>query len=338
MKPASIGPLGPAMEEGANSLFLRLVHVRGQPRRAVLRVPSGGIGAAAALELDGMRRNDANWRAANRCRIVWRSEPGEWLLVNDSATVVCAIDDCRIGRGASAPLRDAGVLELGLSRFVVERTGMAGAEAATEPERRGPVPQGHSPSRDDVADPFGVPGMVGTRRLPPADVVTSLLHEGPRLPRVVEFAPGGGIRSSPFARPAECSDLFGQWHEEFERAVRDPRSLVGHAEWQPLPAPGGASAPTLAQLSTQGAAFPSLLDILRANDGIDGVIDGFDRLDGPDLLAFPPPVDVLVAFAPELARHAIVELPGLTRREHHDIAIDSHVRIGARVGDGEAAA
>jgi hypothetical protein len=39
--------------------------------------------------------------------------------------------------------------------------------------------------------------------------------------------------------------------------------------------------------------------------------------------------DVLGLFAPELAREAKPPLPSLTRREHHDLSPDSHVRIGS---------
>ncbi|QRF55084.1 TagK domain-containing protein [Variovorax paradoxus] len=187
-------------------------------------------------------------------------------------------------------------------------------------------------------DPFGVLDIAGARRRPQADVVTSLLQEGPPMARPLEPFSGRNGRSSSIGRAAGACELFDRWHEAFERAVRDPRALAGHADWRQAPEPEGPAAPTLAQLSAQGAAFPSLLDILHARGSIDQLIEGFDRLDGPDLLAFEPPADVLAAFAPELVRQAGFDLPGLTRREHHDIAPDSHVRIGGRAGDTEEAA
>lgn len=205
-------------------------------------------------------------------------------------------------------------------------------DAASAPEPWDPPPRKHLPHREAEADPFGLLDIAGARHRRRADVVTSLLHEGPPVPRPSRSLSVRDDRDSSIDGARGRCALFEQWHEEFVRVVRDPGALAGRAGSQCLAEPGGSAAPTWAQLNAQGARFSSPLDIFRARDSIDRVIEGFDRLDGPDLLAPGQPAEVLSAFAPELVGHAGGALPGLTRREHHDMATDSPVRIGARVG------
>lgn len=186
-----------------------------------------------------------------------------------------------------------------------------------------------------LTDPFDVLDMAGVRSRRSVNILSELLGEVPRP-----------LRATPAMRPANPPATRGRgtaWldelHDEFMRVVRDPTQLAGRADWEDFPAADGESAPTLEALSKQAEPYPLLRDILLPREGIDLIIEGFEPLGRPGLLEAEPPEEILRLFAPEPARDARASLPILTRREHHDLSPDSHVRIGsARVGDDEDAA
>lgn len=70
-------------------LRLQLTHSNGEPRRGALSIPPSGAGMADALQLCGERQSEAQWRAANLCRIAWSESAGEWRLTNSSHTLMC---------------------------------------------------------------------------------------------------------------------------------------------------------------------------------------------------------------------------------------------------------
>jgi hypothetical protein len=139
------------------SPVLRLLSSRGLPRQGVLSLRLEGRGMADALALAEPYLNDIEWRDANRCRVVWRTEG--WMLSNESRTWVCALNGSRIQTGEQVILQIGDMLELGLMRFLVdkEQSGTHGAEQS--------VPVARSPWLDDaIAGPGGTEGrMAGSR-------------------------------------------------------------------------------------------------------------------------------------------------------------------------------
>lgn len=344
-------------------LCLRLTHSGGEARNGVMRIPPAGAGLADALQLCGERQSDAQWRVANLCRIAWHGKG--WTLSNGSHTLMCVRNGERIQGGTAVSLAVGDTLELGLLRFVLEK------EEGRFPERervlvevppvsRSPVVDRkvtHPRPRvdrqntfdlrdldtrnvesggrqvDTLADPFGVLDIAGARPRPVTDTLAELLGEIPRPE--VRTVPHAARQARPPADPGPAA-VLDELHDEFVRVVQDPAQLAGRTDWEGFLAFRGEPAPTLEELRKQAEPYALLRDILQPRESIDRIIEAFEPLVRPGLLDADPAEDVLGLFAPELARDARVPLPSLTRREHHELSPDSHVRIGAaRVDEDE---
>jgi hypothetical protein len=343
-----------AASDDVAPLCLRLTHSCGEARSGVMRIPPAGAGLADALQLCGERQSDAQWRVANLCRIAWHGQGKGWKLSNGSHTLMCVRNGERVRGGTAVSLAVGDALELGLLRFELEKEGgrfpgreRVLAEAPPVPRPRPRVDRQdtfdlrdldtrsiESGGRrvDALADPFGVLDIAGARSRPVADTLAELLGEIPRPE----------MRTVPVARQARPPEntgpaaLLRELHDEFVRVVQDPAQLAGRTDWEGFLALGGEPAPTLEELRKQAEPYALLRDILQPREGIDRIIEAFEPLVRSGLLDADPAEDVLGLFAPELARDARVPLPSLTRREHHELSPDSHVRIGsARVDEGE---
>lgn len=330
-------------------LQIRLTHNGGEVRSGTLRIPASGTGMADVVALSGERHSEAQWRLANLCRIQWNHEARHWQLLNDSHTLMCVRNGDRVPAACPVSIAEGDVLELGLLRFVVgpgkdPAIGDATAIAVARPgQSKAPVEEPASnfdlrdlagdsqdgsamPFQVDVpADAFSVLGIAGAQSRSTADVLSVLLGESRRHER--RATPVASAERLP-AVPGDPAGLIDELHEEFVRVVRDPDQLAGRTDWEGLLAAGGEPAPTLDELSKESQAYPLLRDILQPREGIDRIIEGFEPLDRSTLLDAPNPEDVLSLFAPELAGDARASLPSLTRREHHELSPDSHVRIG----------
>lgn len=330
---------------------------------------------ADAFRLHVGHRESAEYSVASLCRIAWHGEAAEWQLRNGSFTLMCARNGKRVRGGSVVPVRAGDTLELGLRRFVLEPgdDGKVEQESAAEPDEipfnrpepeaqpapaseAEPAPDATPETQDlglalpetfdlrslddrhdegqrtdSLVDPFGVLDIAGARARPAADTLAELLGERPQP----------DVRSTPPAGPplgAGPAALLNELHEEFVRVVQDPDQLSGRTDWEGFAAFGAEAAPTLDELSRQAQTYPLLRDILQPREGVDQILEGFEPLARSGLLDEAHPPDVLGLFAPELARQARVPLPSLTRREHHELSADSHVRIGSmRTGKGEGA-
>ncbi len=347
-------------------LRLQLTHSNGEARSGTLSIPSTGAGMADALQLCGERQSEAQWRAANLCRIAWSDSAGAWRLTNSSHTLMCVCRGERVFAGASVPIAPGDALELGLLRFTVEQdlpaderqpSGPASEQRGVADSESGVVSRtpaadaspfdlralafdngsveggGGQEGRVDVlANPFGVLEIAGAQPSPVADVLAGLLGDAPvaapaRLAARVASPPPRGD-----GRPAS---LLDELHEEFVRVVRDPAQLAGRVDWEGLLASGNEVAPTLDELRKQAEPYPLLRDILLPREGIDRIIEDFEPLVRSGLLDQEVPEDVLGLFAPELACDSRAPLPSLTRQEHHDLSPDSHIQLGtAQYRDG----
>lgn len=339
----------PKEGEQPASLRLRLTHSGGEARCGALCIPVGGSGMSDALALSGERHSDAQWRLANLCRIQWDSGHGRWQLLNNSHTLLCVRNGQRVPPACPVPLAAGDVLELGLLRFVVEPWNDLSVahepaivadqadSAATPAEHTAPSFDWHDlagRSQDSGVmgaqdgapiDPFAVLGIAGAQSRSTADVLSALLGESPPPER--RAMPAVRAERS-LTAPGGPEALLDDLNDEFVRVVSDPAQLAGRTDWEGIFAIDGEPAPTLDELSKQAEPYPLLRDIVLPREGIDRIIDGFEPLDRSTLLDAPNTEDVLSLFAPELARDAQTALPSLTRREHHQLSPDSHVRIG----------
>lgn len=343
---------------GVGPLRLRLTHMGGEARSVTLHVPASGMGVADALAMAGIHPADAQWRLANLCRIRWDAAAERWKLQNLSYTLMCALNGERVAPALPLCVATGDVLELGLLRFVValedgETVSDEPVDAPRKPAQDeadlatsarsfdlrdlavGAEDSGEVLAQGDTtADAFAMLRIAGAQPRSTADVLSGLLGESRRS----DAASVQTTSSQPStAVTVPRIPLFDELHDEFVRVVRDPDQLAGLGGWDhPLLAGGGEPAPTLNQLQKQAERFPLLRDILQPSEGIDRIIEGFEALNSSRLLDAHAPEDVLGLFAPELVRDARASLPSLTRREHHELSPDSHVRIGPpRVRSGE---
>lgn len=340
-------------------LCLQLTHRNGEARSGALSIPPAGAGMADALQLCEERQSEAQWRAANLCRIAWSESAGEWRLTNSSHTLVCVCRGERVLAGASVPIAPGDSLELGLLRFTVAQDVPANetpsgtpvfdrrevvdlegrdqsAKQATEVQSfdlRGLAFDDRSERSEDdrvvradaLANPFGVLDIAGAQPSPAADVLAGLLGEAPLPARGRPVARSASPPSRSNGRPAS---LLDELHEEFVRVVRDPAQLAGRVDWEGLLVSGNEAAPSFEELQRQASPYPLLRDILLPREGIDQIIEDFEPLMRSGLLDQEVHEDVLGLFAPELARESRAPLPSLTRQEHHDLSPDSHIRLG----------
>lgn len=336
-------------------LRLRLTHSGGDARDGAILIPATGRGVADALQLCGERQSEAQWRVANLCRIAWIDAAAGWQLRNGSHALMCVRNGERVRVGLAVPIAVGDTLELGLLRFAVE-SGEGGAVTAGQVPAAPTRPVEHAssafdlrdlaarggesgsldPEADMQADPFGMLGIARAQSRPTADVLSELLGESlrPAL-RALPWA-SKAVPASPPSAPDGPVPLLDELHDEFVRVVRDPDQLSGRTDWEGFLAFGGEPAPSLDELSEQAQPYALLRDILQPPEAIDRLIDHFESLVSSGLLDTEQPDDVLSLFAPELARDARTSLPSLTRREHHDLSPDSHIRIGsARASEGD---
>jgi hypothetical protein len=341
----------PSEEQGESApLCLRLTHNHGEARRVTLQIPASGTGMADALELSGERHGGAHWRLANMCRIAWRADRGHWQLLNGSYTLTCVLNGERVSGGCSVRIAEGDCLELGLLRFVVEQSNgeAAGIESIPrEFHRSSPVEQDELSSFDlrdlagdadggsvaaagldgSFAAPFGMFSLTGDRPASSTpDVLSALLGDPARS---LEQPQSGVIAPPASPRADGPRTLLEELYDEFVRVVRDPGELAGRADWEGLLTTELEPAPSLDDLRKQAEPYALLRDVLLPRKGIDRLIEEFEPLAPSGLLDTVEPDDVLGLFAPELARDAKKALPDLTRREHHAVSPDSHLRIGA---------
>lgn len=338
------------------SIELRLRHRQGRAVDGVLHIPAAGCGLAEALALGGERLDTAQWHAANQCRIVRDGEG--WQLVNDCETLVCSVNGERILRSHGSPLAAGDDLELGLLHFevacepdaatparpIASPVPEAMADAVAFDLRDLAVPEegpGQLPDRARNDDPFGVLDIAGAEASSVADPLAGLLEGTLALPSSAVLASAVALDAPAHAADGRARSpaaaLMEGLHAEYVRVVQDPAQLIGRADWERLRAVDGEPAPTLGDLRRDAATYPLLGDILRRREGIDQLLAGFARL-GPDpSFETADNEDVLHLFAPELVRSARTAVPSLTRREHHDVSPDSHMRLGATRPDDKDA-
>lgn len=204
------------------------------------------------------------------------------------------------------------------------------------------LPSAHGPAAVEPTaasggDPFGVLDIEGAEARPPLDPLSGLLGEAPApSPRSVA-QPRSAHGAEPLRQGSNRTSSTGvldDLHDEFVRVVRDPSALAGRADWAGVVTPGAVSFTPMQDLSQQAESFPLILDILRPPGNIDQVMQDFDPLGRSTVMDEDGPEDVLRLFAPELARNVRAAVPSLTRREHHELSPDSHVRIGGeRLGN-----
>lgn len=242
-----------------------------------------------------------------------------WLLGNSSQTLVCSVNQQVLAPGSQVRLDHGDEIELGLTRFAVSLH----AES----------PQAHA-NGEAPDTSFDLTNLDA-----PADIPTPGASERYGDDRS-DFSDLMSLVSQEQAVPEVAADddhaLFAALHAQYLAKLRNPSHTDEQDHWQEILRGNQSSQPDPMQ-QWMKAAGPghSLDDLLGQPHSIDSVIQGLDALGASDVLAPDPFDSVMHLFAPEHLREprtdatdsleSLVQrsLPGLTRREHHSLSLDS---------------
>lgn len=340
--------------------------------------------------------DDALLQQAMHCSLQCAGDPDHptWWIVTNHTEVLCAINGIPLGLGQLQRLDHGDVIELGLSRFMVNLRGEpglretsaqlaqpadsangSGVSASTMPLAPPPpeLPGASTPfDLTDLAHGTGVPVL--------RDALSPGLHGGHKsdaFDDLIAAAPSEAgatasdkamVAEQPVSRPPETSaqpsrknpdtdaqrglplpnapdpkkdsnDPLQILHAEYLKRLVDPAASDTSDLWQDV-ARAAAVANTdawqhLKQSAGQQVHFD---DLLGQSESIDDVLAGLDRVGDSNILSpesfdsvmhlfapahLQPPrpgtLDILQTLLPPVA----VDLPGLTRREHHSLSLDS---------------
>jgi hypothetical protein len=303
-------------------LRLRMVHSQGVLADVVVPLDAGralaltGVLAASPVAIPSDQQ-----AAAAHCRIVdeGRLPDGHaiWWLINQSAELRCGINGQPIAQGERARLNEGNVLDIGMTRCVVETT-----EPALRPTD-GVLDDMPAPGQADPAPGFQLADLL-TEHADAVQYPASAVSDA--SPHDIADAGQETAPSSETTTQAPESDearqLIGALHAEYLRLLRDPRGFAPTQEWSPhrgSPEHGNA----VGELQGDEGRRDGLYDLLGADDAMASVLAGLDSLGEHDLLEPEAHVDVLRLFAPHDLREERHPVPELTRREHHVLTADS---------------
>ena len=273
-------------------------------------------------------------------RRVGAPEQPLWLLVNSSPELVCTVNNQLLAFGSQLRLDHGDEIELGLTRMVVSLQPSQGLVylqdvlASTDQRSEAELP---AFDLKTLAAPDDSPvgnetARYGRDRSDFGDLIALQPEERGRDEGPL---PGPTIALAVPAEPqrAQPEDPLLALHQQYLARLRDPAHSDAQDRWQELVRGGQVRQPDPLQQWMQAAGSShSLDDLLGQTHSIASVIDHLDALGSSDVLAPEPFDSVMHLFAPghlavptqesleSLVRHS---LPGLTRREHHSVSLDS---------------
>jgi hypothetical protein len=287
--------------------------------------------------LDGAGAPAPNRSLRCSLRRVGASEQPVWLLVNSNPELVCTVNNQLLSFGSQMRLDHGDEIELGLTRLVVSLEPSQGL--VYPPEEVAPAGQHGALElpgfdlKDLAAAAEGPDGSgaerYGSGRSDFSDLISLQPEESVSGP---EAAPVPSQTMAAPVRPA-VEDPLQTLHHQYLARLRDPVHSDEQDRWQELVRGGQARQPDPMQQWMQAAGSNhSLDDLLGQTQSIASVIDSLDALGTTDVLAPEPFDSVMHLFAPgyipapaEESLESLVQhsLPGLTRREHHSMSLDS---------------
>ena len=261
-----------------------------------------------------------------------------WLLVNNSPELVCTVNHRLLDCGSQLRLDHGDEIELGLTHMVVSLEPSQGL--AYLPQELAPASQGSeaaAPAFDLKAlaviedSPAGNANeRYGRTRSDFSDLIALQPDERISVPEPVPTLPADAPAGP--ERP-QAEDPLQVLHDQYLARLRDPSQADEEDRWQELVRAGYARQPDPMQQWMQAAGSShSLDDLLGQSHSIASVIDRLDAMGTADVLEPEPFDSVMQLFAPgrspvpaqesleSLVQHS---LPGLTRREHHSMSLDS---------------
>ena len=251
-----------------------------------------------------------------------RSGPDEqpvWWLTNHGGALACAVNGRLVSRGSQQRLNPGDRIEIGLTRLLVAAGGRAGCE------------QGQASSRCDAtrlgveADGFDLKRL-DARPAPSGRAGFSDLITLSTADSIDRAAPSD-------SRASVNADPLAALHAQYLAKLQNPLHVEENPLWQDLVRGQQTSlADPILQWTRVAGERPGMDDLLGQPCSIDAVMASLDALCFSDVLSPAPFDNVMQLFAPEGWRTQGLDtlgldLPSLTRREHHSLSPDSAVSL-----------
>lgn len=285
-------------DAGALSMQVWVAHVHGRAVECLLEWPTHSnlvtlstLLQAAGLELD---------EDAAHCRFHLISTHGSGLGFEHSCNqLVCSINGVRTMKNELTWLQAGDVIEIGLMRLQVRSAGQAKTE------------QAHWTHNESTFD---------LRELAPRQDLEAQPHS---IQNLIQ-----GVESEEVTTPDVWADgdELGLWNQQYLRRLKSPMGSLDDGRWSVTKrAEQSARDDPMDELINKAHAGPVLTEILGQSDHISTVLAQLG--DGADS-ALTQPVqfeNVMHFFAPRdwVASADAKQLPSLTRKEHHGMALDS---------------
>ena len=270
-----------------------------------------------------------------------------WWLYGAAGDWVCTLNGKALPRQQTLRLNDGDVIEIGFVRLQVK------LQAAAALPLSASSASGHNAadkSAFELVDLALGEGLQQSREglQKPDDDISDLISDSAADADFLSPAP-----STDVADPAKNNlladkasiDPLSSLHEAYLRRLRSPLYNDPQEHWQSIQRTERMQTQDpLQHLQKLAGADPGLSDLLGQSHNIEDTMASFDQLSAVDILA-PEPFDSLMhLFAPdefvpphpsqanaassaERAETMDALLPGLTRREHHSLSLDSAMPI-----------
>ena len=273
-----------------------------------------------------------------------------WWLYGAAGDWVCTLNGQALPVQQTLRLNDGDVLEIGFVRLQVRLQNAATLTWAADPARDrpavAPAPNAHNPF--ELTDLAWGDALHKTPEASqkPDDDISDLVSDSAANPDFQSPDPSAvaadSAQKSLLADKASA-DPLSTLHEAYLRRLRSPFYNDPLEHWQSLQrSERMQTQDPLQHLQKLAGADPGLSDLLGQSHHIEDTMASFDPLSTVDILS-PEPFDSLMhLFAPDgfvppqaantsdLSEHADSPdhlLPGLTRREHHSLSLDSAMPI-----------
>ena len=248
-----------------------------------------------------------------------------WLLGNGSRDLVCSVNARTLSAGQQVRLDHGDVIEIGFTRFEVCLTGQGGvtdAQTFVEPMRTSAGDEGFDLTllADVPRTPFGA-----------AAQESSSGHAD--FSDLIPMEPVSATRPRQPVAGVSAQDPLEVLHQQYLHKLHNPSAADNDLLWVDITR-GDPRALVDPLQSLMEAAGPhnGLDDLLGQPQSIHSVLQSLNPVGAQDVLAPETFDSVMHLFAPEGLRQREAEslellvqrsLPGLTRKEHHSLSVDS---------------
>jgi hypothetical protein len=335
-----------------HKLHLRVLHQHGMALQTTLTFTDDTVLGEKQFA-DFVPETERAWLTDMQCTVCWRTfgaMAGGWWLVCNSRRWACSVNDVPLHYQQSLPLHAGDRIELGMLHLEV---GAVDTQTVTQHAKHvPPVPASSADLFDIVPDAVGTDfgGAMLRHSLVPvlsdqdiingkhldatyiAQTTPSLANMAAPLAPAVAFssdAPVDGVNrrsDDDVVIHSVGSNIVEELAKDYIRAIQDPASLHAQLGMQAMPELSAAPLSTPTELAAHIPQHLSIEDMVSGELGIANLLQQFGKQEWQSPSSAPDR-DVLKLFAQGIAiPEQRVNLPALTRREHHAFSPDSSYR------------